>query len=76
MLPHFSKLLHPPLFCADTYVIAVSPRAMQKMPLSNILAAACFDRTVSFYDMLTGEFFCRIGGLRSSPTCVDCVEVS
>lgn len=46
------------------------------MPLSNRIAAACFDRTVSFYDILTGEFVCRIGGLRSSPTCVDCIEVS
>eukprot|EP00903_Cladosiphon_okamuranus_P008717 g8350.t1 len=48
---------------------------IQQMPLSNRIAAACFDRTVSFYDMLTGEFVCRIGGLRSSPTCVDCVEI-
>ncbi|CAM9600070.1 unnamed protein product [Ectocarpus fasciculatus] len=47
---------------------------IQQMPLSNRIAAACFDRTVSFYDVLTGEFVCRIGGLRSSPTCVDCVE--
>ncbi|CAB1119939.1 unnamed protein product [Ectocarpus sp. CCAP 1310/34] len=49
---------------------------IQQMPLSNRIAAACFDRTVSFYDVLTGEFVCRIGGLRSSPTCVDCVEIS
>ncbi|CAM9730273.1 unnamed protein product, partial [Ectocarpus sp. 13 AM-2016] len=47
---------------------------IQQMPLSNRIAAACFDRTVSFYDVLTGEFVCRIGGLRSSPTCVDCVD--
>ncbi|CAM9408537.1 unnamed protein product, partial [Ectocarpus sp. 8 AP-2014] len=47
---------------------------IQQMPLSNRIAAACFDRTVSFYDVLTGEFVCRIGGLRSSPTCVACVE--
>lgn len=47
----------------------------KQMPLSNRIAAACLDRTVSFYEMLTGEFVCRIAGLRSAPTCIDCIQV-
>ena len=46
------------------------------MPLSCRIVATCLDRTVNFYDMLTGEFVCRIAGLASPPTCVDCTQVS
>lgn len=45
------------------------------MPLSSRIVAACLDRTVNFYDFLTGEFVCRIAGLASPPTCVDCIQV-
>lgn len=49
---------------------------IQQMPLSNRIAAACLDRTISFYEMLTGEFVCRITGLRSVPTCIECLQVN
>ncbi|CAM9448340.1 unnamed protein product, partial [Laminaria digitata] len=48
---------------------------IQQMPLSSRIVAACLDRTVNFYDFLTGEFVCRIAGLASPPTCVDCIQV-
>lgn len=46
-----------------------------QMPLSCRIVAACLNRAVNFYDMLTGEFVCRIAGLGSPPTCVDCTQV-
>lgn len=46
-----------------------------QMPLSNRLAAACLDRTVTFYDMHTGEYKCRIANLHTAPTCIECLQV-
>ncbi|CAM9103617.1 unnamed protein product, partial [Phaeothamnion confervicola] len=45
------------------------------MSLGSRLAVACLDRSVAFYDFLTGEPVCRIADLASPPTCVECTQM-
>lgn len=41
-----------------------------QLPLGNRIVVTCMDRSVSFYEMLTGELVSRITGLGYAPLCV------